>query len=185
MTDWNESLRGACQGGNKETIEFVISKSTPVGLVWNWGLYGACQGGNKEIAEWMISKGATDWNGGLYCACKGGHKDMAEWIISKGKLLWLYWNGGLYGACQGGHLHMVEFMINKGATDLNLPFLWQEENQLQLLWNGITRKQLGPIKNIEYLYTKLDILNEIIHMEIFNVLPFRDLVPLCTQYACI
>ena len=36
-------------------------------LCKNICMRGACQGGHMNIVEFMIGKGANDWNGGLYC----------------------------------------------------------------------------------------------------------------------
>ena len=60
--DWDGGLEGACEGGNKETVEMMIEKGANN---WNEGLEGACEGGNKEIVDLMIEKGADDLNGGL------------------------------------------------------------------------------------------------------------------------
>ena len=133
--DWNEGLRGACQGacqgGNKKIVEW-ISQGEPF-LDWNWGLKGACQGGHKEIAELMISKGASNWNWGLYSACQGGHQETAELMISKGEPRGLVWDWGLYGACQGGHKNMVEWMISKGGNkDMVEYMISKDANSLAL-----------------------------------------------------
>ena len=53
--DFDVGLFGACQGGNFETIKYLIKKgATNLSL----GFEGACFAGNKEIAILMINLGA-------------------------------------------------------------------------------------------------------------------------------
>jgi hypothetical protein len=47
-------------------------------------MQGACNGGHREFVEWMIAKGANNWNVGLYYACKQGHVHIARLMIQKG-----------------------------------------------------------------------------------------------------
>ena len=54
-----DGLNGACQGGHKDLVLFMIEKGAND---WNWGLNGACQGGHKDLALLMIEKGANNWN---------------------------------------------------------------------------------------------------------------------------
>ena len=156
---WNKCLYNACIGANMSIVELIISKGEPFWLDWNWALRGACEGGDLRIVELMIKRGEPF-----------GLDD---------------WNWGLLNACKGRHLPIVELMIRKGEISFSCRFLLEETTQLALLQNGISRKQLSNIPNIQSLFTKLDILNQLITAEILLVLPVRDLVPLCTQYVCV
>jgi hypothetical protein len=108
--DWNEGLRGACQGGHQDIAQWMIEKGADN---FSLGLRGACRGGHRSMAEWMIEKGAVCWDLGLRGACRGGHQAMAQWMIEMGADEWDY---GLGDACRGGYQEMVEWMIKKGAN---------------------------------------------------------------------
>ena len=178
----------ACRGNTDNHLriaELMIQKGEPFGLDWNHALTNACQGGYLPIIELIISKGGNAYEQGLYHACYSGHLHVVEFIITKMEPFTCNWNYGLDGACEGEHLPVVLYMFQKGANCTIHSFLEKKPTQFYLLENGISRSQLSYILNIEKFFRELDIINQFIHQEIFHVLPFRDLVPLCTQYACL
>jgi ankyrin repeat protein len=105
----NEGLQGACHGGHKNLVDFLISKGAND---WGRGLYGACQGGHRELVELMISKGASSWDWGLGGACEGGHRELIDLMISKGSN---DLNTGLWHAHHYGHIDICELMISRGT----------------------------------------------------------------------
>ena len=111
--NWDYGLQGACQGGHRDLIQWMIECGAEF---WSWGLEGACQGGHQELAQWMIDLGSKDWNEGLFGACRGGHKELAQWMIDLGAN---NWNWGLEGACEGGFKDLAQWMIDLGANNWN------------------------------------------------------------------
>jgi hypothetical protein len=79
--DWNWGMWNACQNGNIEIVNLMISKGADS---WNIGLNYACESGNIEIVNLIISKGANDWGWGLTGACWRGHLYLVKLMISKG-----------------------------------------------------------------------------------------------------
>lgn len=80
--DLNIGLQGACNGGHRDIIEYMIQKGAND---FNCGLlYGTCSGGHLDIAEYMIELGASEFDYGLEGACESGHLDLAEYMIQKG-----------------------------------------------------------------------------------------------------
>ena len=110
--NWKDGLYGACKGGHRSLVKFIISNMAGTHHAWDHGLKGACKGGDREIVDLMISKGANDWDTGLAGACRGGHIELINLMMSKG-VRYLY--RGLLEACRGGHTEIVDFMIAKGA----------------------------------------------------------------------
>jgi ankyrin repeat protein len=113
--DWFK-FNSACEDGNKELVELMISKGVHN---WNQGLCGACLGGHLDIVELLIKKGADDWNNGLYYACKGGHIDVVELMLSKDVC---NINGGFISAFYGKHYELSLIMITKGADISQVDF---------------------------------------------------------------
>lgn len=79
-----ECLMAACEGGYTEVIDLFVNSPNNGNNEWNQGLKGACQGNQRAIIELMISKGATDWNAGLIGACTGGNLGIVKFMILKG-----------------------------------------------------------------------------------------------------
>lgn len=126
LCDLNIALDGACEGGHRALVDFLVKKidqvateSDDVKLVWNNGLRGACKGGHRAIVDLMIERGATDWSAGLYCACLNNHRVLVDLMIERGTFSTKNWNDCLYCACKNGHRALVDLMIEKGATDWN------------------------------------------------------------------
>ena len=113
----NWGLEGACQGGFKDLVQWMIDLGANY---WEWGLWGSVQGGFKELAQMMIDHGASHWDAGLRAACEGGHREMVRMMIDLGAN---DWNWGLQGACKGGFKDLSQMMIDHGATDFNLGLL--------------------------------------------------------------
>lgn len=115
---WGCALRCACEGGNIDIINFIISENKKIN--WNSGLRGACRGGNMDIVELIITKSENkELNWSNYClsdACRGGNIDIVKLLIEKSGDAWLSWNAGLMHACKYGHTHIINLMIEKGAT---------------------------------------------------------------------
>jgi hypothetical protein len=78
---WNLCLYGACLNGDKEIIDFVISKGANN---WDWGLHGACYGGHMDVVERMLRCGATDYINGCVLACLGKQRPVADRMIKCG-----------------------------------------------------------------------------------------------------
>ena len=114
-TDWNIGMEFAAKKGDKDLVDFFISKGANY---WNKGMLCAVQGGHKDLVEFFISKGSDDWNWnwGMYGAAKRGHQDLVDFFISKGAD---NWNSGMYGAAKRGHQDLVDFFISKGADNWN------------------------------------------------------------------
>jgi ankyrin repeat protein len=65
--DWNKGLRGACNHGNKQLINYMIEHGAND---WNYGVLLALQNKHRDIAKLMIKHGATNWNGIFSAASK-------------------------------------------------------------------------------------------------------------------
>lgn len=127
---WNMYLEYACVGGHMPAINYAMSSGSV-----NAGLRGACQNGNIEIVQLMISYGATEWGLGLDGACQGGHLEIAQDMISRGAVpstynfecachsgnldLVIYLGGNremaFYHSCRAGHINIAEHYMG----DLN------------------------------------------------------------------
>lgn len=143
INDWDNGLRGACQGGCVEVAKFMLGNGNDNDDVihphWtndciddfnnlnfsclfprmnvtqvNVGLCYACRGGFFETAKLMIKYGANNLNEGLYYACESNTDDIIKFLIKEGAC---DWNLGLEGACRGGNTKLVLFMESLGAND--------------------------------------------------------------------
>ena len=113
VKNYNECLKGACQGGHLDIVNYMIEKGA---YHLEYGLYDACYGGHLDLAKHVITKGATYLSMGLEGACKGGHLNIAKYMIEKGAKSR---NLALYSACEGGQLDLAKYMIENGATEWN------------------------------------------------------------------
>ncbi len=122
-----EGLLGACHGGQKAVVEYLLSKGADDEYNLSLGLRNACYGGHKELVDLMILKGVAngpkspgdevkDFNRGLWGACEGGHLELAKLMVSKGAN---NFNEGLKSASCNGHKEIVELMLKCGATNLD------------------------------------------------------------------
>lgn len=163
----------------KEYIDKCIKSYSNIDK--NEGLYEACYRGNEELTEHMVKLGALDYNIGLQWACYGGHKKTAECMIKMGGNCY---NEGLKWACYRGCYELIKYMIELGATYLNYECLQQKEIQIYLLENGVTRKQIKSIQNIENLFRELNMLNYVIEI-ILNYVLIKDLAGIVSSYVCL
>ena len=165
-----------------------MEKGEPSGLDYNGGLHAACKGGHIYTAKLMMEKGepsGLDYNGGLREACKSGHLDVVKLMIEKGADDYTW---ALRGACKCHQYYVILFMLQRGATDPHSTYLTQETNQLQLLSDGISRTQLKNAVGFTYTeetFRKLDEIKEFVTASILIVLPVKDLISICTDYACL
>jgi hypothetical protein len=96
-----KGLAHACFSNNRPLAEWFIRNGASA---FNNGLYGACRGGHKEIVEWMVqlckeavlvhpeqwlrdSSLKHTWNQALEGACKGAHREIAEKMLQMGASL--------------------------------------------------------------------------------------------------
>lgn len=100
---------------------------------WDDALMCACQGGNLKIVELTIDQGATDWNKGLEMACKMGHLHIIAIIMLKSNFNGgcnIDWDIGLKGACSfkandgdsdscSKNLEIIKLCIKSGATNFD------------------------------------------------------------------
>ena len=137
MLNDEDGLWAACRGGQREIVDYDISRRK-----WHEGYsrrggheniekllilkcaeswYGAlerlCQSGRINHVNFMFSENFIEWDLGLYEACRGSNKKIISTMISNGASAW---NFGLAGACRGGHIEIVDLMISKGANDWNV-----------------------------------------------------------------
>lgn len=59
---WDEGLSGACEFGDMEIIQLMMSKgmTNKYGCYWDYGHGGACRGGNWDLLQFMLSKEQPD-----------------------------------------------------------------------------------------------------------------------------
>jgi ankyrin repeat protein len=119
---WFQGLYGACLGGHKDIIEFLIEKISDCDITfslhnWNTCLINACRGGHRDIVDMMIDRGANDYNSGLISS---NYIDIARFMISRGAN---NWSESFNYFCRLGNLRMVELIIEKGGDKL-VPFDW-------------------------------------------------------------
>ena len=93
-------------------------------------------------------------------------------------------NTALHWACIGMSKEAIANMINKGATVLNHRFLQEKNVQLWLLENGITRKQLISINNINKTFDELDQWNFVVKHTL-NEFMIKDLCNIVSSYVCL
>jgi len=113
-TDWDEGLRGAAQGKNKEIVELMITKGAT--KIIN-GIASAIYYRQTEI---LIEKDVTAYSYiGLECACSLGNLKLAKSIIAKGAN---NWNDSLEAVCYQNEdtnetREIIELLISKGANN--------------------------------------------------------------------
>lgn len=124
----NTPLHIAAGAGNKETVEFLITKGANLHAKNNFGwipLHSASYNGQIEISNLLISKGSkvdeTDVFGWtpLFRAIQGGHKSMIEFLVKKDANINARDRNGytpLYLAVLKGEKEIVEYLLEKGAT---------------------------------------------------------------------
>ena len=188
--DWNGGFISACIGGHIDVAEYMISKGADNLCL---GAYMACRNGHLPVLKYLINAGCN-LDSCLYHACQGGHTEIVTYLTEIGAKDYKW---GLEGACQGAHYPLVLLMLqilsninNHCLIFLPLKFFYLNDGciQLRLLSDGISRVCLSQVVHMNTLlplFTQLDLINQHITEEIFSVLPFRDLVPLCAQYICL
>lgn len=77
---YNEGLRRAAAAGERQLVDFFISKGA---CYWNWALGGAAIGGHRDLVDFFISKGATLFESALQRAKAAGHQDLIDFFKSK------------------------------------------------------------------------------------------------------
>ncbi|XP_067668012.1 serine/threonine-protein phosphatase 6 regulatory ankyrin repeat subunit B-like [Haliotis asinina] len=92
-------------------------------------LHVACEGGDRTTVEFVLSLDAVDVNsrdgGGwtpVMAAARGGHRDVVELLVSRGadvSLVDVYGDNILHVACEGGDRTTVEFVLSLDAVDVN------------------------------------------------------------------
>ena len=132
------------------------------------------------------------WEQWFVHACINNKLTLLHRVIANALLPLKNFKFGLRNACHCNN-HDIVFVLLQSRLRLqrvNFPYFRNDENVLRLLERGITRHQLAKVSSntlfahLTTLFQKLDHTNEIISSEILDVLPCRDLVPLCTQYIC-
>lgn len=80
-------------------------------------LEGICMSGNKNTLDYALSKGLgrNNIDACLFGAAIGGHMDLIDWLIDEYDSE--DWDDGLYGACLGGNIELVHLFIERGARD--------------------------------------------------------------------
>lgn len=112
--DWSYELRTACEGGNMNIVQLLISKGVNN---WNAGLDGACSTDNVEIINLMI-KNVTEQStlerysedDALYYACTHGNRPISQLLIDQG---YDNWRLALAGAAEYGHADIFDFILIK------------------------------------------------------------------------
>lgn len=79
-----DKLRSYCRSGQLRLIKQLEDKYSVRCINWSYGLRGACRGGHREIVDFLIAKGACDWDSGLNCACYGDQYEIAQFMLAKG-----------------------------------------------------------------------------------------------------
>ncbi|XP_046565963.1 histone-lysine N-methyltransferase EHMT2-like [Haliotis rubra] len=103
----NNTLDWACVGGDRKTVEFVLSLD---------GVDINSRGGrwNRTPVMW---------------AALGGHRDVVEFLVSRGADVSLVDDNGdniLHWACWGGDRETVKFVLSLGGVDVNA---WNNRGQ--------------------------------------------------------
>lgn len=121
---FNYGLKGACEGGNLQIVELMISKGANF---FNY-LYSACKGKSKnksKVVYILISHGANNLYDGLCGACESGDKNLVKFMISKIKATkpfldqscrknlqeledWIYL---IYSTCENGHPDIADLLV--------------------------------------------------------------------------
>lgn len=81
--NFSETLDVAAKKGDMNMIRYLISNSDQ-DINWNAGLFGACEGGFREIIDFMIQKGADNLNQGIASAALSGHIHIIQYLLSLG-----------------------------------------------------------------------------------------------------
>lgn len=167
---WNCGFAGACNSGNLELVNLMISK--PGKRNWDNGFGIACIKGHINVVHSIISNTAGktktefesetkargrvfDWNFGLSRAASHGHMDIVRFMVSKGAN---DWNASLYGACSGGHIDIVQFIIEKIEQD-------NDEITIETIWNHCLGAAYvgGNVKIAHLIISKLKNISNKIH----------------------
>lgn len=116
IVDFNEGLRGACEGGHISVVELVVAYGADD---WDGGLEEACKRCHLDIVNMMIRYGAFDFNRGLKAACVGNNLEIVKLMFNCGGINPEDINECLYYACSTNNLDLAELMIKLGACDFN------------------------------------------------------------------
>ncbi|XP_046564007.1 histone-lysine N-methyltransferase EHMT2-like [Haliotis rubra] len=92
-------------------------------------LHCACRGGDRETVEFVLSLDGVDINSRgqgsripVMWAAQWRHRDVVELLVSRGADVSLVDDGGrntLYWACRGGDTETVEFVLSLDGVDIN------------------------------------------------------------------
>jgi len=109
LTVLNFAFKAACEGGNKDTIEFLIQHGAND---WNKGLEGACKGGQENVAYDMIqrSQNTIEWNNTLLkAACCGGNENLIQLAIDhmRKNNIDINWDESILLTCESGNLQVI------------------------------------------------------------------------------
>ncbi|XP_048254579.1 serine/threonine-protein phosphatase 6 regulatory ankyrin repeat subunit B-like [Haliotis rufescens] len=126
------SVMVAARLGNREMLDFLISKGSNVSLTANEDtniLHAACIGGHLEMVKYVVSQDFVDinsrrWNGKtpLMLSAIKGHRDVFDFVLSRGGNMSMVTKEGkniLHLVCQNGNLDMVKFILSKNLLDIN------------------------------------------------------------------
>ncbi len=148
---YNWGLEGACESGNIELVELMISKGANF---FNYS-YATCKGSSKnkrKILNILISHGANNFYDGLCGACEGSDDsledakrriELVKFMILKnieasptritqnGLQDWIY---VIYSACKHGHPDIADLLVTYSIVPRNqLPKEYFEYKQAQVL----------------------------------------------------
>ncbi|XP_046582135.1 putative ankyrin repeat protein RF_0381 [Haliotis rubra] len=113
----NNILHYACEGGDRETVEFVLSLD---------GVDINSRGEWRSRAQVMV-------------AARRGHRDVVEFLVSRGADVSLVDDGGnniLHYACEGGDRETVEFVLSLDGVDINSRGGWSMTQVMEAAWRG-------------------------------------------------
>ncbi|XP_046580618.1 kinase D-interacting substrate of 220 kDa-like [Haliotis rubra] len=127
--DGDNTLHWACMGGDRETVEYVLSLDGMDVNSRGWRSWTpvmrAAREGHRHVVEFLVSRGADVslvddvGNNILHWACMGGDRETVEYVLSLDVVDvnsrgWRSWTP-VMRAAREGHRHVVELLVSRGA----------------------------------------------------------------------
>lgn len=146
ISEWFLILKAACQGGNNETVKFVLEKSRQRYGGQAWYLLEALEAAGYQAGKSFTQTDrdnihclieATDENDislVLHGICQNGkHRSIQykviEYLTQQDNFVWDL-DYGLNGACIAGDIELAKNMISRGATGVGWAYSFACNNRL-------------------------------------------------------
>ena len=190
LVNWNNALRYAYKGGNRDTITYVMShisvklETRYILDILESGYVNYIDDINRIMHMNNMEKLSDDSVTSHYAlrnACASGKIDVINYVLHNN--CDVNWNNGLSGALSNDHFDIAKLMIEKGNSEsahehssgVNVYSILEYPNDtykiIGLLERGVKADVFKNINGIRVLYTLINKYKSIVYQELYQYLP--------------